>query len=381
MAHFRTAASVAALLAGLTGLVYWLSRPEPVAVKVAAVELGRVAKTVANTRAGSIKACRRSFLAPATAGQIALLPVREGDRVERGQLLLAVWNDDLEAKLALAQAETEAARSRREEACVRAEVAAREARRLEKLRQQNLVSEDQLDRAQSESLAQAATCRAAEAALKVSVAQVRVNEAALAQTRLLAPFAGIVAEVNGEIGEYITPSPPGIPTLPAVDLIDDTCLRVSAPIDEVDAPGVHAGLPACVSVDALPDRICRGRVRRIAPYVLDRERQARTVEVEVDFERPEDAADLLVGYSADVEIELDAQERTLRIPTEAVLEGYRVLVFPADDRVLAEREFEPGLSNWEYTEVLSGLRRGERVVISLGRDGVEAGASAVLEQE
>lgn len=375
----RAALIVLALLALLTGVLYWTTRPDPVSVQVAPVEYGRVAKTVSNTRVGTIKACRRSYLAPPVPGQIARLPVTEGDRVEPGQLLLEVWNDDLKAEVALAQAEAESARSKEEEACLRAQVAEREAQRLARLRQQNLVSEDELDRAQTEALALAATCRAGAAALRVSAARVRVAEAALAQTALHTPFAGVVAEVNGEIGEYITPSPPGILTLPAVDLIDDSCIRVSAPIDEVDAPGVRAGLPVCITLDAFPERLCSGRVRRIAPYVLDREKQARTVEVEVDFERPEDMEDLLVGYSADVEIELEVRERVLRVPTEAVLEGDTVYVLPEDGGTLVRRSFEPGLANWEYTQVLSGLQEGERVVTSVGREGVAAGAKAVIE--
>jgi hypothetical protein len=47
--------------------------------------------------------------------------------------------------------------------------------------------------------------------------------------------------VTGEVGEFTTPSPPGIPTPPAVDLIDDSCLYVSAPMDEVDAPRLKTG--------------------------------------------------------------------------------------------------------------------------------------------
>lgn len=354
--------------------VWWSTRPEPIPVRVAEVSPGRVADTVVNTRAGTVEACRRSYLAPAVAGQIARLPVTEGQRVETGELLLEVWNEDVKARLALAEAEVLAASAKEEESCLRAQNARREADRLARLRTENAVSEEQLDRAQTESRAAAAACRGARAAVSVARSRVDGARAALAQTRLHAPFGGVVAEVNGELGEYITPSPPGIPTLPAVDLIDDSCLRVSAPLDEVDAPGVRTGLPACISLDAFTDRICNGTVRRIAPYVMAREKQARTVEVEVDFTAPEDSSGLLVGYSADVVIELAAHDSVLRIPTEAVLEGNRVLVVdPASSR-LESRTFEPGISNWEYTEVVAGLREGERVVISVAREGVEEGA-------
>ena len=157
-------------------------------------------------------------------------------------------------------------------------------------------------------------------------------------------------------------------------------MYVSAPIDEVDAPPITIGMPACVSLDAFPKRRCNAFVRRIAPYVLDREKQARTVEVEVELKDPADMQGMLPGYSADIEIELDRKENVLRIPSEAVLENNRVLLYDAVEGKLIERRFEPGLSNWNYTEVRSGLQAGDRIVLSIGREGVAAGVKVVPEQ-
>ena len=126
-------------------------------------------------------------------------------------------------------------------------------------------------------------------------------QATLDRTRLIAPFNGVVAEINGELSEYVTPSPLGIATAPVVDLIDNTCFYVTAPIDEVDVPNIEPGMNSRVSLDAFGDRRFAGKVRRIAPYVLDREKQARTVDVEVKFTIPSDIRQMLAGYSADVE--------------------------------------------------------------------------------
>lgn len=200
-----------------------------------------------------------------------------------------------------------------------------------------------------------------------------------ARTVLRAPFDGIVAEVNGEVGEFLTPSPPGIATLPAVDLIDDSCLYVSAPIDEVDAARLAVGMPARITLDAFRGRHFAGRLRRIAPYVTAIEKQARTVEVEVEFVAPGEARHLLVGYSADIEIVVEARARALRVPTPALMPGNRVLVLGASGR-LEERRVETGLANWEYTEVRAGLSAGERIVTSLERAGVAPGARAIAEE-
>jgi HlyD family secretion protein len=194
---------------------------------------------------------------------------------------------------------------------------------------------------------------------------------------LYAPFDGTVAKIVGELGEYSTPSPPGVQTPPAIDLIDESCLYVKAPMDEVDAPKIRVGQPARITLDALPGRSLAGKVRRIAPYVTAVEKQARTVEIEVDFDDPKSAGRLLVGYSADVEVILDVRKDVLRVPTSALLQGGRVLLL--QDGRLVERPVQTGLANWENTEITQGLQGGERIVTSLDRAGVKAGATAVEE--
>ena len=375
----RKVAAIVGLLALLAALAWWLSRPDPVRVRVVAVERGVVERTVANTRAGTVEACQRARMSPAAGGQIARLPVEEGDRVEPGQLLLELWNDDLGAALELAARQTEAATTRADEACAIADVARRKADRLLRLRKQKIASEEATDEAVGEADARRAACESARTSVTVSRAQEDVARANVERTRLRAPFAGIVAEVNGEVGEYVTPSPVGVATLPTIDLIDRSCLYVSAPIDEVDAADIRPGIEARISVDAFPSRNFSARVRRIAPYVLDVEKQARTVDVEADFLTAADSEPMLPGYSADLEIVLARHGDVLRIPTGAVLEGSKVLVLTSAG-VLEERSFEAGLTNWQFTEVASGLEEGERVVTSVDREGVEPGARAVVDR-
>ncbi len=372
----RTLAFFVLAAAGL-GAWWTLYEPAPVAVKVQAVAPGTVEEIVANTRAGTLKPCRRAKLAPSLGGQIATLAVREGDRVKTGDLLLELWNQDLTAQVSLAEREAEAAEARARSACLNAENAEREAARQVKLDQRRLTSEETLDRAITAAQAGRADCEAAQATARVSAAKVGVAHANLAKTRLTAPFPGIVAEVSGELSEYVTPSPPGIPTPPAVDLIDDACHYVSAPIDEVDAAKVRLGAEVRVTLDAFGDRVFAGRVRRLAPYVLDLEKQARTLEVEVELTDPAPELAWLAGYSADVEIVIERREGVLRVPTAALKpDGTLLVLDPAPGRLQA-RKVETGLANWEQTQVTGGLKPGERVVLSLDQEGVEDGARAV----
>ena len=365
------------VIAAAVAAGWYYTRPSPVVVSLYTVAKGKVEATVSNTRVGTVKACRRSQLAPVTGGMVEKLTVKEGDTVEAGQVLLEIWNNDLKAELQLAKARKIAAQADARGACAKAEGAKRDLKRIQGLVKDKLVSEESVDTAATKSEAEQAACEAARASINVNDAQIAVANSELERTQIRAPFSGVVAEVNTELGEFVTPSPPGIPTLPAIDLLDLSCFYVSAPIDEVDAPPITRGMHACVKLDAFPKRLCQGVVRRVAPYVLDVEKQARTVEVEVELNEPEDIHGLLAGYSADIEILLESHDDVIRIPTEAVLEGHRVLLYDGETGYLSERKFEPGLSNWNYTEVKSGLQVGDRIVLSVGREGVAAGVKVV----
>lgn len=371
----RRVLAAVVLVTAATGWFLWASRAKPVEVRVAAVERGTVEKTVANTRAGTVDACRRARLSPSAGGQISALPVREGESVERGQLLLELWNKDLTAQLALTRQEAASAAASARARCIEAQQAQREADRLQKLLARRLVSEEQLDQATSAASAGEAACEAARATAAVSEARIGVTRATLEKTRLIAPFDGVVAEINGELNEYVTPSPVGIATPPAIDLIANHCFYLTAPIDEVDVAGIRVGQDARVTLDAFGERRFRGRVRRIADYVLDLEKQARTIDVEVEFVDTADVDELLAGFSADVEIILEVREDTLRVPTEALVDDRFVYVLGGDGR-LEKRAVETGIANWDHSEILAGLAAGEPVVTSPGRDGIADGVAA-----
>jgi HlyD family secretion protein len=248
------------------------------------------------------------------------------------------------------------------------------------LRAQGFVSKSAEEQARAAAQSKRASCDAVKADVAQAQARVSAARVELGRTVLYAPFDGTIAKIVGEVGEYSTPSPPGVPTPPAIDLIDDSCLYVRAPMDEVDAPKIKAGQAVRISLDALPKQSFPGKVRRVAPYVSAVEKQARTVDIEATLDHPEAPGKLLVGYSADVEVILAVRDNVLRVPTSALQEGGRVLVAGTDGK-LQERKLKTGLANWEYTEVQNGLAAGERVVTSLEREGVKAGAHFVAEEK
>lgn len=368
-------------VAVLAAVVWWAKAPKPIAVAVVEIALGKVESSVANTRAGSVEACQRTKLSTTMGGRIEVLAVKEGEHVKKGQLLMKLWNDDQQAQSSVAATQVETARKRMLEACTVAANAEKEALRQSALLAQGFISSSREEQVRSEAQARRASCEAASADVAQSQARLAATRVEQNRTVLYAPFAGTVAKVVGEVGEYSTPSPPGVPTPPAIDLIDDTCLYVKAPMDEVDAPKIQPGQAVRVSFDALPKQSFPGTVRRVSPYVSALEKQARTVDIDVDLVKS-DSADktprLLVGYSADVEVVLAVREGVLRVPTSAIQEGSTVLL-AGSEGVLEQRAIKTGLANWEYTEVLEGLKAGDKVVTSLEREGVKAGVRYAID--
>ncbi|MDC0225930.1 efflux RND transporter periplasmic adaptor subunit [Gammaproteobacteria bacterium] len=333
-------------------------------IKVLSVkpEIRNVEKTVSNTRAGTIDACRRSKMSPAAAGQISVLHVQEGDSVSKGDVLLELWNKETKARVTASERSSE-------QACIVSAKAERDASRANELFTKGLTSEEAKEASVANAEATMAACNAAKA-------QVEVTKASLERTMLIAPFGGIVAEIEGKLGEYVTPSPVGVATKPTLDLIDNSCLYIKAPIDEIDAPDVRSGMKAKITMDAFGEEEFPATVSRVAPYVLDLERQARTVEIEATFDNPQNY--LLPGYSADVTVIIDTSKETLGLPTQAIMRGDNVFVIN-DDNTIEKRELETGLSNWQFTEIISGLELEDRIVLSVDRAGVKDGATVEVD--
>jgi len=333
------------LVAGL--VTYKRLHQEPLVVKTVTIDQGMVEATVSNTKAGTVKACRRSKLSMRGGGVVDKLLVKKGDHVKQGQLLLELWNRDRKTNLSQADANLEASIVETRKACVNENSTVHISTTVEK-----------------------SACELAHAHQQVAEDVKRDVETMLDNTQLRAPFAGVVAEINGEVGEYVTPSPPGVLTPPAVDLIDDSCLYVTAPIDEVDAGQLKLGMNVDVTLDAFRDRTFGAKLTRIAPYVVDLEKQARTVDIDVRLNNPPADVKLLIGYSADTTVVLDKKPNVLRVPTEALMTGNFVWVVNAQNK-LEKHAVKIGIGNWTYTEILSGLALGDVVVRTPDQVGLE----------
>lgn len=365
---------IALLLLLIGAGAWWFFSAERLEVRVKPVERGTVEETVTNSKAGTLRTRLRSRISAETGGRVTHIHHREGEAVKAGALLVTLNDTSHRARMQLSEAVLGTSVARHKQACLNRDLAKRDLDRAFELRRNQVTSEESHDRFQVAYRSAEASCTAAAAEIERAQAEVRAAKAELEKTAIRAPFDGVVAEVNSEVGEWVTPSPPLLSSPSVVDLIDPASLYVSAPMDEVDSNRIRVGQVVRITVDSHPNEVFPGHVTRVAPYVLDVEAQNRTIEVEVAFDAKPESETMMVGTSADIEVTLATHEDVLRIPTATLLQGGRVLVLV--DGVLEERAVSVGLRNWDYVEIASGLSADELVVESLDDKEVVAGARA-----
>jgi HlyD family secretion protein len=338
-----------------------------------------VEDTVVNSRAGTVQSRRRSQMSPGLAGLVVEIPVVKGAVVKKGDVLLRLNDREHKAQAELASRALEAARAMTEQARLEAEHAQRQWKRAQDLARNSVVSETSFEIDRTRAFTTQAAVQAAEARAHEAEASLETARAVLEKTVMVSPFDGVVLDVSTEVGEWISPSPPGVPIPPVLDLIDPNALYVSAPMDEGDVARLKVGLPARITLDAFRGRSLTGKITYVSSFVETRQEQNRTLRVEAEFDEAALPHNLLPGLSADVEVILAAREDVLRLPTYALLENSRVLV--VQNGRLAERKVTVGLHNWSFTEITSGLGPGDSIVVSLDRPEVKAGAAAFITEE
>lgn len=370
---------IAALGGGILALRLTVFRSLPVPVTVCRIEAGRVEDTVVNSRAGTVQSRRRAGMSPGISGLVTEIAVQKGSRVKRGDVLLRLDASEHQARVQLALRSLEAAKAVAEQARLEGELAQQLSKRTQDLARNNVVSAMALDQDQNRALSTAAAGLAAQARVREAEAALEVARTTLAKTVMTAPFDGVVLDITTEVGEWISPSPPGVLIPAVVDMIDPQALYISAPIDEADVARLRVGLPVRITLDAFRGQSFAGTLNYVSSFVETRQEQNRTLRVEAVFQEAKLPANLLPGLSADLEVILEARSQVLRIPTYALLEGSRVLVVQGGK--LVAKKVATGLHNWSFTEIASGLSAGELAVVSLDRPEVKAGARAVVAGE
>jgi macrolide-specific efflux system membrane fusion protein len=393
-------AAVAALAIGGGTTWYVLTRPSgstgPVTARVTRRDLSATV-----TATGTVKAMVGAEVKVGSRipGRVERLAVQVGDRVKAGQTIARLEQDDLQAAVGKARADLAASEAKlatvrngaRTQELQTAEAALRQAEANQLLALANLDRYQQLYRdggialqvvdtaARDHDVATAQLWSAREQFslvrekytvedLQYAAAQVlqtraalQIAEANLGYANITAPMGGVVASVSTQQGETVTSGSAAAQAPTFVTIIDLTRLQVDAYVDETDIGKVRVGHEATFSVDAFPEKEFSGKVTAIYPKALIQQNVV-TYDVVITMDNREGL--LRPDMTANTTITVAKRDKVLAIPNPAVRreEGDRVVVVQEGDR-LVRRAVKTGWKDKTYTEVLSGLREGERVVV------------------
>ncbi|HEY8206295.1 MAG TPA: efflux RND transporter periplasmic adaptor subunit [Myxococcaceae bacterium] len=365
----RRGVIAAVVVAAVAGLPRMMKKP-PLEVEVVKAVRGTVTDEISSASAGEVMAERDASVRAELSGRVLAVKHRRGDRVKKGEALVTLDASDLDARLRQAQATLEAQRAQVAQADAHAEAAKRTAQRDKSLAERGAETQQMADDSESRSREAAAAAQAAHAQLDQAAAALQVSRVARSHAELTAPFDGLLADLTVDPGDELTVG------AVVFQVVDDSRLRVEAPIDEADIGKVKVGQKATLRLDALPDQPVAGMVSRMDPTVRKDEKGARTLKLEVEVSDLEQAAKkgLRPGMSANVDVRVAEKENLVSLPTNVIVgRGTKRTVYVVENGLAKEHQVQVGLTSWERSEIVSGVSDGQEVISSLNAKGLADG--------
>lgn len=350
------------------------------------------------TVTGTAKAVKSADLTPQLQKKVIEVLVDEGDRVEAGDKLIQLDQADIKAQVAEAQTGLKAAQaaleellagSRQEEidkltaqveqAKASYEQKERDYKRYQRLFDKEAVSKQQLESVRTEYISAKNNYKALQESLKMSqagptqeaintqksnVAQAEAKldtaKLNLAKTEITAPFAGVIAEVNIEVGEMAG-------TQPVISIINLSSIKIKTYVSEKNINNLELNQPVEVDFNALDHKL-EGKIANISP-ALNQEKLGFPVEINVD-----NSSNLIkAGMYAEVKIETDYSVGKVVIPKQALIqEDGNSYIYIVENNKAVKKKVSTGLTTTEDVEVLSGIEAGDRV-ITVGSEQLTAG--------
>jgi RND family efflux transporter MFP subunit len=311
---------------------------------------------------GTIEAWQKINLTPDAGGKIARILVNEGDRVGKGQLLaeldtraITLQLEQAKAALAVAQASFNNAQTNLE--------------RMERLSKEKAVSDQQYEQVK---LAH----DSAKAQLEQAQASVNLAQHSLDVSILRAPFRGVIASKNAEVGDVINPMMGAFSPGSAggvVTLVDFSRIKIQVDVSGADIARIQKGQTAVLRVPTIPGREFNGKVQVVN---LAADPQTKKFGIEVAVDNPEQT--LRPGTFGEVIIEVNSHENALVVPQGAILENDHVFI--VQDGKASRRQVTLGLQNTTLVEVSGGIAEGD-LVIAEGNFGLEDGAAVEVTGE
>jgi len=326
-------------------------------VKVFEVKRQKISEKLFYT--GLIEAWKKINITPDVGGKIAKIYVQEGDRVEEGQLLAELDTKAIRLQLEAAKAGLAVAEANYNDAQKNME-------RMERLKKENAVSDQQYEKARL-------GYEAAEAQLQQARSALNLAQHSLDVSLMKAPFSGVVASRNAEVGDVINPMMGGFsPASGVLTLMDFSRIKIAIDVSQQDFVRIKKGQAVYLKVTAIPDRVFEGYVSLVN---LTADPMTKKFKVEATI----DNSDLVLRPNTfgEITLEVSTHEDALAIPQKAVLENKYIFVAQGD--VAQRREVSLGLQNSELVEVTRGLKEGDLVIVE-GNFGLEDGAKIKIEE-
>jgi HlyD family secretion protein len=362
----------------------WFGKAFMVKVAVENAEKRTIVETI--TANGKIQPEKEVKISPDVSGEIVELTIKEGDHVEKGQLLLRIKPDNYISQRDRSLAEISSAQARRSQAEAQFLQADLSFKRSKSLYEQQTISKSEFEQAEATYAVAKATVDAAKFAITSAEAALKDANENLTKTSIYAPMTGTVSMLLVELGERVA----GTNLMAGTELMrvaDLARMEAQVQVNENDVPRVKLGDTAFIEVDAYLDQVFKGVVTEIA-------NSAKTTGVSADqvtnfdvkilllpssYQKLVDAGDknpFRPGMSATVDIRTQSRSDIITVPIQSVTtrtdtakiagtpseKDIRTIVFVSDGKYALAKDVKTGIQDNSYIEILSGVSENEKVV-------------------
>jgi RND family efflux transporter MFP subunit len=330
-----------------------LRRPPQTAplVEVALVKAGAIRKEV--TYVAAVRAEESVTITPKVTGVLRSVNVDLGDRVEEGETIALIDDEEFVQRVTQAEANLELAQARLQQSQIALRLATRERERTKTGNNQGLITEQELDAAVSALESSRANLSLAKAEITRAESQVKEAQINVKYTQIVAPLSGFIDKRRADPGALVSPNSP-ICTIVRTDPA-----RIIVNIPESEVYLAEIGLSTIVNAPGLQAPI-DGRVNRVAPTV---DMATGTIQVEISVQNSE--GKLRPGLTAEVTFVARERSQTLLIHEESLLrDNDSVDVYRVVDDIARRVPVEIGIIGNKRAEVLAGLEEGDKIVVN-----------------
>ena len=353
---------VVVAVAGMIAAGVMSKKEKGKAVFMEEVQQGEFRDTISAT--GSLTPRTQVDIMSDVMGKIIELPVREGDLVKAGDLLVRIDDRDLKSEVRRQQASARMSEIQVENQQVQLEKAEREFKRKERLFEASLISIEEYELAQTTLDAARLTLKQYQENVAQSHALLQKTEEQLDKTVIRSPIDGRVTALHKELGEQVIQGTINVQGSVIMEISDMSAMDLEVEVNEIESARIRIGMEADVTLEALTDQTFRGRVVEIGQSAYKPTgRDISVFKVKVELLELDPA--MKPGMTGRAEIEIARKPDTLHIPIQAVRtddDTAEKFCFIFKDEKAVRTVIETGLSNDAQTEITTGLTLEDKII-------------------